>query len=139
MPVLISLSLILSQKLLREFERVYKCKNCRGTLVENDKIPRIIARREAPCTDRIKSLAKAVVTDNQRKLTINKLRGADARSRSVMSCPKCRNIMFRKFYSLAYLIEIDQCNICGITWFDIDELEMLQCIIENKIMAEIKL
>lgn len=122
-----------------EKTKVYRCKNCRGVLVGNDKISRIVARREVPCTDRIKSLAKAVVTDNQRKLTINKLRSSDTRSKSVMSCPKCRNVMFRKFYSLAYLLEIDRCNICGITWFDIDELEMLQCIIENKITAEIKL
>jgi Zn-finger nucleic acid-binding protein len=41
--------------------------------------------------------------------------------------------MFRTFYSYAYLLEIDRCGICGVTWFDPDELEMLQCIIENRI------
>jgi Zn-finger nucleic acid-binding protein len=45
--------------------------------------------------------------------------------------------MLRTFYSLAYLIEIDRCNVCNITWFDADELEMLQCVIENKMTAQI--
>ncbi len=116
-----------------ENTKVYQCNFCGGILVENNKIPRIIARREKKCTDRVKSLAKAVLMDNQRKLTIKKLRSAEIKTKSGITCSKCKNPMFRTFYSLAYLIEIDRCNICGVTWFDMDELEMLQCIIENKI------
>jgi len=40
--------------------------------------------------------------------------------------------MYRGFYSGAYLIEIDRCSFCGITWFGQDELQMLQCLIELK-------
>lgn len=116
-----------------ENTKVYQCNFCGGILVENNKIPRIIARREKKCTDRVKSLAKAVLMDNQRKLTIKKLRSAEIKTKSGITCLKCKNPMFRTFYSLAYLIEIDRCGICGVTWFDMDELEMLQCIIENKI------
>jgi Zn-finger nucleic acid-binding protein len=43
--------------------------------------------------------------------------------------------MLRSFYSYAFLIELDKCSICRITWFDADELEMLQCLIENKVTA----
>jgi heat shock protein HtpX len=116
-----------------EKTNVYQCNFCGGILVENGKIPRIIARREKRCTDRVKSLAKAVVMDNQRAIAIRKLKGAEMRSRPAIFCSKCKNPMLRTFYSLAYLIEIDRCNVCGVTWFDMDELEMLQCIIENKI------
>jgi Zn-finger nucleic acid-binding protein len=45
--------------------------------------------------------------------------------------------MFRTFYSLAYLIEIDRCNVCKLTWFDKEELEMLQCVIENKMTTRL--
>jgi Zn-finger nucleic acid-binding protein len=46
--------------------------------------------------------------------------------------------MYRGFYSQAHLIEIDRCSNCGLTWFDQDELEMLQCLIENRLMPEIE-
>lgn len=116
-----------------EKTKVYECKECGGILVKNNKLPRIIARREKECTERIKSLAKAVVMDNQKKLSIKKLRGAEAKINQPTYCPKCNRLMFRKFYSLAYLVEIDACGLCNFTWFDVDELEMLQCLIENKI------
>lgn len=118
---------------------VYQCNFCGGILVENDKIPRIIARSEKPCTDRVKSLAKAVIMDNQRAFAIKRLRGIEINKKLALLCSKCKNPMFRTFYSLAYLIEIDRCNVCGVTWFDMDELEMLQCIIENKITPKVDL
>jgi len=45
-------------------------------------------------------------------------------------CPKCGKPMTRKFYSYAYHIEVDECNECNLIWFDKDELEILQCLIE---------
>ncbi|UCC11711.1 MAG: zf-TFIIB domain-containing protein, partial [candidate division WOR-3 bacterium] len=45
-------------------------------------------------------------------------------------CPKCGKSMLRKFYSYAYNVEIDTCQYCSLTWFDADELELLQCLIE---------
>ena len=54
-----------------------------------------------------------------------------------LSCPKCKNPMLRTFFSAAYAVEIDRCSLCGITWFDQDELEMLQCLIENRIVPDI--
>jgi len=115
---------------------VYQCHFCRGTLVENDKIARIIVRREQRCPDRLLSLARAVSADNQMKMTLKKLKGRAGDPSPATACPRCKNPMMRTFYSLAYLIAIDRCGLCNITWFDADELEMLQCLIENKITAE---
>jgi Zn-finger nucleic acid-binding protein len=50
-----------------------------------------------------------------------------------LPCPKCKNPMHRGFYSLNYLVEVDRCSGCGVTWFDRDELEMLQCMIEHRL------
>ena len=51
---------------------------------------------------------------------------------SLLKCPKCRTSMMRGFYTMAYLIEVDTCNMCNLVWFDRDELEMVQYLIENK-------
>lgn len=120
-----------------EKTKVNQCRYCGGILVENSKIPRIIARREKEFGERVKSIAKAMVNDNQRRLSIKKLTGADSKAKPHLNCPRCLNTMMRTFYSLAYLVEIDRCGLCNLTWFDKDELEMLQCLIENRITATI--
>ena len=118
---------------------VFECRSCGGVLMETGKLPRIIARQEQPCTERVMKLARAVITDNQRKKAASKMEGGKPAYKSGMNCSKCGNPMFRTFYSLAYLIEIDRCGVCRLTWFDRDELEMLQCLLENKVAMKIGL
>lgn len=124
-----------------EGTQIYRCRFCAGTLAENAKIPRILARtgRERPCTARINALARTVVKENQVKSTRRKLASLPERKLVPKlvphrSCPKCSNPMLRGFFSAVYLIEVDRCGYCGLTWFDQDELEMLQCLIENRIV-----
>jgi Zn-finger nucleic acid-binding protein len=121
-----------------ENTRVYRCNFCAGTLVENDKIPRIIVRTQQPCTERLAALAKAVVDENQLKLSKKILAGGGKSSIPLSPCPQCNNPMNRSFYNGVYLIEVDRCGFCGLTWFDHDELEMLQCLIEHRIVPEVK-
>ena len=127
--------------LLESYEgaRIFQCRFCSGTLVENDKLPRIIARtgRERPCSDRVKALARTVVNLNQNRQRERKLKNSARSAIPLLSCPKCGNSMYRGFYSLAHMIEIDRCGYCGLTWFDRDELAMLQCLIENRIVPEV--
>lgn len=119
------------------YERTYifRCHYCRGSLVDNDKINRILARKEQKFDERIYNLAKAVQSDNQQKLFYKKNKDIKSDTNQLLRCPKCQNFMMRRFYSLAYLVKIDRCGVCGVTWFDSDELEILQCVIENKIIA----
>jgi heat shock protein HtpX len=129
----------LCRQALREISyektKVYECCYCRGILVDDARLPRIIIRREIECTERIKSLARAVTKDNQNRLLMKKLKREAALTKPLVPCPKCHNSMMRTFYSLAYLVEIDRCNYCDVTWFDADELVILQCVIENKMTA----
>jgi Zn-finger nucleic acid-binding protein len=124
-----------------ERTQIYQCNFCKGTLVENNKLPRIIVRDEEPCHERISQIAKAVVNEKQKSLTIKRLIPKDESKEPIpfKNCPKCKKPMMRRFYSLVYLIEVDMCSFCGITWFDKDELEMLQCMVENRIVPEIEL
>ena len=50
-----------------EGTQVYECRFCAGTLVEDGRIARILARtgRERPCSERIQALARATVQENQ--------------------------------------------------------------------------
>ncbi len=122
-----------------EGTEINQCRFCSGILVDTAKISRILARtgRERPCSDRINSLAKAVIAGNQLTNARQKLGARSKDAVPNLPCPQCARPMFRGFYSQAYLIEIDRCSFCGFTWFDQNELEMLQCLIENKIVADI--
>jgi heat shock protein HtpX len=122
-----------------EGTQILQCRFCAGILLDSVKIPRIIARtgRERPCSERINSLAKAVVKGNQIRYPSQKRREDGKGFIPLLSCPKCGNPMSRGFYSQAHLIEVDRCSFCGITWFDQDELEMLQCLIENRLVPDI--
>jgi Zn-finger nucleic acid-binding protein len=122
-----------------EGTQIAACRYCGGVLVESAKIPRIIARtgRERPCSERILQIAKAVVNENQMRHARRKLTGNRPAAIPLLACPQCGNPMHRGFYSLGHLIELDRCGMCGLTWFEQDELQMLQCLIENKIVPEI--
>ncbi len=63
---------------------VFRCSFCAGTLVENSRIPRIIARTgPRSCTDRVTALARTMVNQNQLNHTQRKL----SRSKSVIPTP----------------------------------------------------
>ena len=121
-----------------EGTKVLQCGFCAGSLVENGKIARIIARtgRERPCSERITALARAVINQNQFRRTSRKT-VQNTGPVPHIACPRCAHDMHRTFYSSAYLIEVDRCESCGLTWFDQDELAMLQCLIENRITPSV--
>ena len=117
-----------------EQTRVYQCTYCGGTLVDGDKLPRIIIRHGNAWPEKIKAQARATFKENQQNYIIHRAKAGKTESIS-LRCPKCKASMWRTFYSYAYLIEIDRC-VCGTMWFDKDELSILQCMIENKMAGE---
>ena len=48
-----------------------------------------------------------------------------------LRCPNCQRPLFRNFYSYQYLIIVDRCRDCAMIWFDRDELDMLQIMVET--------
>jgi heat shock protein HtpX len=130
------------QPLIREVYEgtpIHQCRFCAGVLVNSDRIPRIIARtnRRQAWSERINVLAKTVVNENILRRPAQKRQDSAKATIPLLSCPKCGNPMHRGFYNQAHLIEVDRCSFRGITWFDQDELEMLQCLIENHICPDI--
>ena len=74
-----------------EGTQIYQCRFCAGILVDSVKIPRIIARtgRERPCSERINSLAKAVVKENQLRQPYSEAQGK--RQGCVFRCSPVRS------------------------------------------------
>ena len=49
-----------------------------------------------------------------------------------ISCPACGSKMLSQPYTYQYIVPVDKCLTCYKTWFDSDELEILQILIENR-------
>ncbi|MCA9399017.1 MAG: M48 family metalloprotease [Candidatus Omnitrophica bacterium] len=51
---------------------------------------------------------------------------------ALLQCPQCHSgHMIKRFYTYVYRIEVDFCLLCRLMFFDKDELEILQCMIEK--------
>ncbi|KPK64679.1 hypothetical protein AMJ83_00300 [candidate division WOR_3 bacterium SM23_42] len=113
----------------QEYEGLYvwRCAFCEGTLAEQGKLPRIFVRQEKAFTERVERLASLMKTEARKKRPHFSLMLDVGCARR---CPKCGKTMSHKFYSYAYHVEIDECAKCKVTWFDVDELETLQRLIE---------
>ncbi|OGC39093.1 hypothetical protein A2Y85_04430, partial [candidate division WOR-3 bacterium RBG_13_43_14] len=107
--------------------QILYCPFCHGVLVSTAKLPRIIVRKEKGFTQAVQRYARLLIEQAKAKqpgfkILINTLHPRH--------CPRCGKLMIHRFYSYAYHIEIDECRSCQVIWFDQDELEILQCLIE---------
>lgn len=110
---------------------VRRCIFCGGVLVESERLGRIIIRKEKGFTGRIKKMAALTQEDGLRRMR-NKVKTEPVSPASYLKCPKCGQDMVRNFYTVVYLVEVDRCDMCNLIWFDRNELEVLQYLIENK-------
>jgi Zn-dependent protease with chaperone function/Zn-finger nucleic acid-binding protein len=118
------------QTVCYEGANILACRSCGGRLVGKEEMGRIIARREMGFTDEQQRLAKQI--DEQG----NQLRRAAFANRPAfqadpVACPLCAETMVRRHYNYAYAVAVDSCERCNVTWFDKDELEVLQILIER--------
>ena len=49
-----------------------------------------------------------------------------------LSCPSCGYPLAARPYSYQYFMPVDKCLSCGKIWFDADELEVLQILVEKR-------
>ncbi len=108
---------------------IYRCQACNGVLVHENDVERIVIRQEYDFSPRIKEIAQKLYQEASKKLP-----HIDLTNANLYACPQCQHIkakMPRMLYSLVYPVVIDKCSFCGFAWFDKDELEILQCMIEQ--------
>jgi Zn-finger nucleic acid-binding protein len=106
------------------------CPRCGGKLVDSAKMERILLRKEFDFSQAL--IEKARAFREQFLLNpIKKQREKEKQARGY-SCPSCGYRMLPRPYNYQYFIPVDKCLACGQIWFDADELEILQVLIEKK-------
>ncbi len=106
------------------------CPSCQGKLVDSAVIDRIIARKEVAFSQRL--LQKAA--DFRKNFLENPagMRKINMEKPQDIYCPLCGLKMQPRPFTYHYVVPINKCFLCHKTWFDTDELEILQILIEER-------
>ena len=107
------------------------CRTCGGRLASSDQVRRIAARREVSFSDEQQHLADLLVAQGDDLRRAARLARGRAGVRLV-ACPQCGTTMMRRHYSYEHTVEVDFCNLCDLYWFEKDELEALQILLERQ-------
>jgi Zn-dependent protease with chaperone function/Zn-finger nucleic acid-binding protein len=106
------------------------CLRCGGKLVDSAKMERILLRREFDFSEALVEKARAF----REQFLLNPLKKQKEKEKEAcrFACPNCGYRMLPRPYNYQYFIPVDKCLACGQIWFDADELEILQVLIEKK-------
>jgi Zn-dependent protease with chaperone function/Zn-finger nucleic acid-binding protein len=106
------------------------CRRCRGRLVDMALVDRIVARREfdfsEPLRQKAREFRERVLLNPLKRQKLQAALGAD------VPCPGCGYRMVPRPYNYQYFVPVDKCLSCSKIWFDPDELEILQILIEER-------
>jgi Zn-finger nucleic acid-binding protein len=114
-----------------------ECPVCRGRAAKSRAdVQKILVRRDVSFSPALVEKAK----ETQKNLMLNPAKklapfGGKALPESLSqqrSCPYCGGSMSQRPYNYQFFIPIDECLRCGGMWFDADELEILQILVEQK-------
>jgi heat shock protein HtpX len=106
------------------------CWRCGGKLVDPASVDRIVARREVTFSDALREKARRFREASVRN-PLRRQKIASALTAGV-PCPSCGFRLAARPYNYQYFVPVDKCLSCGKIWFDADELEVLQILIEER-------
>lgn len=109
-----------------------ECPACRGCYVKPDQISRVFVREDYAFPESIRRLAQAIPAVKSRHRIAYRFDKYPWKTLQGRRCPACGGAVVRKFYTVAYFVEVEQCYSCGLTWLDKDELELLQYLYESQ-------
>lgn len=113
---------------------IRSCPRCGGKLVDAAFMERIIARKEVAFSDHLIEKAERFRREFMENPSRAAKEGSQADSRVL--CPECGSKMLLRPYSYHYIVPVDKCLSCYKIWFDTDELEILQILIETRGAAQ---
>ncbi|MCX8161103.1 MAG: zinc metalloprotease HtpX [Candidatus Saccharicenans sp.] len=108
--------------------KVKKCQTCQGKLVNIDDLEKIFARRELTFPDWLKQKALAfreALLDRNLNLPVLK-------EKLPAICPECGLQFTIRPFSYHYLMPVYKCYSCQKIWFEDQELEILQILVEER-------
>ena len=99
------------------------CLKCKGYLVSEKSIVKILSRNDQPVyEDILKELEVMQASHSYTK------KPTDIDKFPQCSCPKCNTVMKKTFYSSRIPMVVDKCSRCSLAWFDEKELEYLNSL-----------
>lgn len=106
------------------------CGRCGGKLVGAASVDRIVARREVDFSpalrDKARRFRETAVRNPLRRQKIESDLAAG------VPCPSCGYRLAARPYNYQDFVPVDKCLSCQKIWFDADELEILQILIEDR-------
>jgi Zn-finger nucleic acid-binding protein len=118
---------------------ILACLVCGGRALNHEQVETILARREAGFTPEQKRLAEAFATVH---LHLVPPEGATDPApgsppavtprESALACPQCKDTMRRGPWTPRHPVPVDRCARCDLVWFERDELEVLQILVEQE-------
>jgi Zn-dependent protease with chaperone function/Zn-finger nucleic acid-binding protein len=106
------------------------CRSCGGRLVATPQVLRVLTRRQMRFDERQERLADYVALHGD-ELRLEFARTRASRRTALIACPGCGRTMVRRHFSYEHAVEIDYCTVCDLYWFEQDELEVLQILVER--------
>ena len=104
------------------------CLQCGGKYVGSGLMPRIITRKEAAFTKfQIETARRFRENSFHNPVKEHRIFPRSGR----LLCPDCSGKLLPRPYNYQYFIPVDKCLACDKIWFDADELEVLQILIEK--------
>jgi len=106
------------------------CAQCGGKLVDAVAMSRIFTRKEFAFSEQLVKKA----SEFKEKFLLNPISTTkiNPQGEGSIFCPNCGSRMLPRPYNYQYFIPVDKCLSCYKIWFDTDELEILQILIEKK-------
>ncbi len=108
--------------------RIKSCPRCHGHLVARGDTMPILTRRDK----RMPAHLIERTAEFQRNMMLNPMKHSEGRlfAGQFIPCPKCSAPMVQRPFSYQYFLPIDECYACELVWFDPEELEVLQVLVE---------
>lgn len=113
---------------------ILKCPHCLGVLMKEEDICKILSREEMGFSENVRRIGEGLKGELITRRSQGNVKSKKINTLQLLTCPVCQKSgmkMNRMFYSEAYRIEIDKCIFCGNIWFNKDELEVLQYLVEK--------
>ncbi|MGD9344555.1 MAG: zinc metalloprotease HtpX [Candidatus Aminicenantes bacterium] len=106
------------------------CPQCHGKLIDSALVDRIVARKEMAFSEKLMEKARAFRDEYMLNPTQTKKINPNVSPK--IYCPNCGSQMLLRAYNYYYVIPVDKCLSCHKVWFDSDEMEVLQLLIEHR-------